>query len=54
MIKGDESLTAIIKTSNRRHFKNGNRTIGDKVYSQKGNSPDCKLRSLNIFLVKEL
>lgn len=32
-------------------FRYGRQTCGDKIISQKGNSPDYKLRSLNISLV---
>lgn len=45
--------TKIFKTSNELDVIYYKRTVGEKVYSQEGNSPECKLRSLNFYLVNE-
>ena len=44
---GGEYLTNSNQTSNAISLESGSETAGDKLRSQKGNSPDHQLRSLS-------
>jgi hypothetical protein len=41
-------LTKFLLTPNAIVFEGGKQTVGDKLHSREGNSPDHQLRSLNI------
>ncbi len=43
---GGEYLTNSNQTMNAINFKPGSETVGDKLHSREGNSPDHQLRSL--------
>ena len=40
-------LTGFLLTLNAVILEDGSRTVGDKLHSREGNSPDHQLRSLN-------
>jgi hypothetical protein len=44
---GGTHLTNSNQTSNAINLKPGSETVGDKLHSRKGNSPDHQLRSLS-------
>ena len=46
---GGEYLTNSNQTSNAISLESGSETAGDKLRSQKGNSPDHQLRSLSVY-----
>lgn len=43
-----EKSRAINQTPNARKYKRGSQTAGAKLRGRKGNSPDRRLRSLNV------
>ena len=44
---GGKHLTNSNQTTNAINFKPGSETVGDKLHSREGNSPDHQLRSLS-------
>ncbi len=44
---GGKKLTNSNQTSNAIKLKSGSETVGDKLHSREGNSPDHQLRSLS-------
>ena len=44
---GGEYLTNSNQTTNAINLKPGSETVGDKLHSREGNSPDHQLRSLS-------
>ena len=47
-VLGGIALTEDYQTPNAVILILGSQTVGDKIHSQKGNSPDRQLRSLNV------
>jgi hypothetical protein len=47
-VLGGEKLTKLNQTANASALDFGSETVGAKLHSQKGNSPDHQLRSLSI------
>ena len=48
MVKGAYPLTNTSQTPNARMGEHGSETVGDKLHSREGNSPDRRLRPLRV------
>ena len=48
MAEGPYKVTDVNQTPNASQVERGSETVGDKLHSRKGNSPDHQLRPLSV------